>query len=81
MRVIIAPQNLWVFILVGLQITKNKRPLRLVTFGLKTSLHVLGERNGMKTELYQTNGKIQGLGPAHFALIINPRRACAGGLQ
>ena len=31
---------------------------------------VLGEHNGTKTELYQTNAKCQGLVPAHFALII-----------
>ena len=31
----------------------------------------------MKTELYRTNTKSQGLVPAYFALIINPRRACA----
>ena len=37
---------------------------------MKTSLHVLGEHNGTKTELYQTNAKSQALVPAHFALII-----------
>ena len=41
----------------------------IVTFGLKTSLHVLREHNGTKTEFYQTNTKSQGLVPAHFALI------------
>ena len=49
----------------------------VVTFGLKTYLHVLGEHNGIytytKTELYRTNTKSQGL--------VNPRRACARGLQ
>ena len=44
---------------------KNK-----VTFGLKTCLHVLGEHNGTRTELYLTNAKSQGLAPAYFALII-----------
>ena len=52
---------------------KSTNPQRnlteMLTFGLKTS-HVLGEHNGMKTELYQTNTKSQGLVPAHFALII-----------
>ena len=43
----------------------------IVIFGLKTSLHVLREHNGMKTELYQTNTKSQDLVPAHFALIIS----------
>ena len=33
-------------------------------------MHVLGEHNGTKTELYRTNAKSQGLVPAHFALII-----------
>ena len=33
-------------------------------------MHVLGEHNGTKTELYRTNAKGQGLVPAHFALII-----------
>ena len=42
----------------------------IVKFGLKTSLHVLGEHNGTKTELYRTNAKSQGFVPAHFALII-----------
>ena len=42
----------------------------LGTFGLKTSLHVLGEYNGTKNELYRTNAKSQGLAPAYFALII-----------
>ena len=42
----------------------------IATFGLKTSLHVLGEHNGMKTEFYRINTKNQGLVPAHFALII-----------
>ena len=32
----------------------------VVTLGLKTPLHVLGEHTGMKTELYQSNIKIQG---------------------
>ena len=40
-------------------------------------MQVLDEHNGTKTEFYQTNTKSQGLVPAHFALIINPRRACA----
>ena len=44
--------------------------IALVTFGLETSLHVLGEHNGTKTEFYRTNTKSQGLVPAHFALII-----------
>ena len=44
--------------------------IHVVTFGLKTSLHVLGEHNSTKTELYRTNTKSQGLVPAHFALII-----------
>ena len=44
--------------------------VHVVTFGLKTSLHVLGEHNGTKTELYRTNAKSHGLVPAHFALII-----------
>ena len=39
----------------------------IVTFGLKTPLHVLGKHNGMKTELYQTNAKIVS---SNFALII-----------
>ena len=42
----------------------------LVIFGLKRSLHDLGEHNGTKTELYRTNAKRHGLVPAHFALII-----------
>ena len=42
----------------------------VVTFELKTPLHVLGEQNGTKIELYRTNAKSQGLVPAHFALII-----------
>ena len=33
-------------------------------------MHVLGEHNGMKTELNRTNAKSQGLVSAHFALII-----------
>ena len=33
-------------------------------------MHVLGEHNGTKTELYRTNADSQGLVPAHFALII-----------
>ena len=33
-------------------------------------VHVLGEHNGTKTELYRTKAKSQGLVPAHFALII-----------
>ena len=37
---------------------------------MKTPLHVLGEHNGTKTELYKTNAKSQGLVPAHFTLII-----------
>ena len=32
----------------------------LIKFGLKTPLHVVGEHTGMKTELYQSNIKIQG---------------------
>ena len=40
-------------------------------------MHVLSEHNGTKAELYPTNTKSQGLVPAHFALIINPRHACA----
>ena len=44
--------------------------LKCSKFGLKTSLHVLGERNRTKTELYRTNTKSQGLVPAYFALII-----------
>ena len=43
----------------------------LVTFGLKTYLHVLGEHIYTKTELYPTNTKSQGLVPAYFALIIS----------
>ena len=50
--------------------TLRKILLNVITFGLKTSLHVLGEHNGTKTELYRTNTKSQGLVPAHFALII-----------
>ena len=42
----------------------------IVIFGLKTSLHVLGEHNGTKTEFYRTNTKNQDLVSAHFALII-----------
>ena len=42
----------------------------VVTFGLKTFLHVLGEHNGTKTELYRTNAKSHDLVPAYFALII-----------
>ena len=43
----------------------------IVTFRLKTPLHVLGEHNGTKTELYRTNTKSQeGLFRAYFALII-----------
>ena len=42
----------------------------IVTFGLKTPLHVLGEHNGTKNVLYRTNAKSQGLVSAHFALII-----------
>ena len=41
----------------------------IVIFGLNTSLHVLSEHNGRKTEFYRTNTKSQGLVPAHFALI------------
>ena len=37
---------------------------------MKTPLHVLGEHNGTKTELYPTNAKSHGLVPAYFALII-----------
>ena len=33
-------------------------------------MHVLGEHNGTKTELYPTNTKSQGLVTAYFALII-----------
>ena len=33
-------------------------------------MHVLGEHNGMKTELYRTNATSQGLVPAHIVLII-----------
>ena len=40
------------------------------TFGLKISLHVLGEHNGTKTELNRTNAKSQDLVSAYFALII-----------
>ena len=42
----------------------------IVTFGLKTSLHVLGEHNGTETELYRTNAKSQDLAKAYFAMII-----------
>ena len=42
----------------------------VVTFGLKTPFHVLGKRNGTKTELYRTKAKSQDLVPALFALII-----------
>ena len=48
---------------------RNLTEKYIVTFGLKTSLHL--------ADLYQTNNKCQGLVPAYFALIINPRRACA----
>ena len=44
----------------------------IVTFGLKTPLHALGEHIGMKTELYQTQnsgGYLQSLIPAQVALI------------
>ena len=41
-----------------------------VTFGLKTSLHVLGEHNGTKTELYRTNTKSQGLVPSMIISIV-----------
>ena len=37
-------------------------------------MYILGEHNGilyMKTELYRTNTKSQGLVPAYFALIIS----------
>ena len=44
--------------------TSTQFDRNVVTFGLKTSLHVLGEHNGMKTELYRTNNKSQGLAPA-----------------
>ena len=55
--------------------TKVQKPLaqfdrNVVTFGLKTYLHVLGEHIDTKTEFYQTNAKSQGLVPAYFALII-----------
>ena len=41
------------------------------TFGLKASLHVLGEHNGTKTENDAGFPKhIEGLAPAYFALII-----------
>ena len=40
----------------------------VVTFGLKTSLHVLGEHNGTKTELYRTNANSHGFVPAYFEL-------------
>ena len=33
-------------------------------------MHVLGEHNGTKTELYQTNAKTHSFVPAYFALII-----------
>ena len=33
----------------------------IVTFGLKTPLHALGEHIGMKPELYETNDNSQGL--------------------
>ena len=36
----------------------------IVTFGFKTLLHVLGEHDSMKLELYRTNAKIQALVPA-----------------
>ena len=39
-------------------------------FELKTPLHVLGEHNSMKSELYRSNTTSQGLVSAHFALII-----------
>ena len=42
----------------------------VVAFEFKTSLHVLVEHNGTKTELYRTNTKNEGLVPAHFTLII-----------
>ena len=32
----------------------------------KHTIHVLGEHNGTKTELYRTNTKSQGLVPAYF---------------
>ena len=33
-------------------------------------MYYIGELTGMKTEVYQTNAKSQGLVSAHFALII-----------
>ena len=44
--------------------------VHVVTFGLKTSLHVLGEHNGTKTELYRTNTKSQGLVPSMIISIV-----------
>ena len=37
---------------------------------MKTSLHVLGEHNGTKTELYRTNTKSQGLVPSMIISIV-----------
>ena len=37
---------------------------------MKTPLHVLGEYNGTKSELYEINTKSLGLVLAHFAFII-----------
>ena len=48
----------------------NLTGMYIVTFGLKTPLHVLHKHNGTKTELYRTNTKGQSLVPAHFSLII-----------
>ena len=40
----------------------NLTELYIVTFGLKISLHVLGEHNGMKTELYiEPTSKVKAL--------------------
>ena len=48
----------------------------IVTFELKTSLHVLGEHNGTKTEFYRTNTKSQGLIPAHICIDNNNYYYC-----
>ena len=44
--------------------------LHEVSFGLKTSLHINGEHNGTKTELYRINTKIQGLVPFMIISIV-----------
>ena len=49
---------------------KSTKVQTLGTIWIETSLHVLGEHNGMKTEFYRSNTKSQGLVSAHFALII-----------